>query len=112
MAAQDHEQVADHRGPAFVVQLHDPASGKVRQSVFDHADRTVDDLLAGGDDRVLIDALFGSGIPGYPAVEPGLRSRLERGEGLGAGVDEDQRLQPRRVPARRVSGPSAPRTKP
>jgi len=36
--------------------------------------------------RVLIDALFGAGLPGYPAVPAAVRSRLEGGEGEFAGV--------------------------
>jgi len=36
--------------------------------------------------RVLIDALFGAGLPGYPAVPTDVRSRLERGEDEFSGV--------------------------
>ena len=43
-------------------------------------------LLAAGDDKVLIDALF-PGIDGYPRVPPDLRSRLDRAEAPFDGVD-------------------------
>lgn len=44
-------------------------------------------LLRAGDTAVLIDALFGDGIDGYPAVPPEPRRRLEEAKGEFAGVD-------------------------
>jgi L-ascorbate metabolism protein UlaG (beta-lactamase superfamily) len=44
-------------------------------------------LLEAGERAVLIDALFGDGLSGYPVVPKPLRDELERGEGRFSGVD-------------------------
>lgn len=44
-------------------------------------------LLVAGESKVLIDALYGGGIRGYPAVPADIRSRAEAAEGEFAGVD-------------------------
>lgn len=44
-------------------------------------------LLESGGQAVLIDALFGDGLGGYPAVPPAERARLEAGEGRYGEVD-------------------------
>jgi L-ascorbate metabolism protein UlaG (beta-lactamase superfamily) len=44
-------------------------------------------LIAAGDTKVLVDALYGDGIAGYPVVPPSLRRRVEAGEQELAGVD-------------------------
>ena len=44
-------------------------------------------LLTAGETRVLVDALYGDGIPGYPAVPRDVRRELEAGRGRFAGVD-------------------------
>lgn len=44
-------------------------------------------LLAGAGRRVVIDALFGDGLPGYATVEPARRAELEAARGEFAGVD-------------------------
>ncbi len=44
-------------------------------------------LLAAGDRKVLIDGLYGDGIPGYPAVPAEIRARAEAATGEFAGVD-------------------------
>lgn len=44
-------------------------------------------LLSAGETRVLVDALFGDGIAGYPAVPEEIRRDLEGGAGRFAGVD-------------------------
>lgn len=44
-------------------------------------------LIEGGGHRVLIDALYGTGIPGYPVVPAPIREQLEAGAGLWGGVD-------------------------
>lgn len=43
-------------------------------------------LVEGAGKRVLVDALFGEGISGYPALAAPVRQALERGEGEWAGV--------------------------
>jgi L-ascorbate metabolism protein UlaG (beta-lactamase superfamily) len=43
-------------------------------------------LIEGAGKRVLIDALFGSGIPGYAAAGPAVRSELEASSGEWSGV--------------------------
>src|SRR6516165_1785555 len=50
MAAQDHQQVADHGGPAFRVEIHDVFLGQHLQSMLDHADGPFDNTAAGGND--------------------------------------------------------------
>ena len=44
-------------------------------------------LIAAGEAKVLIDALYGEGIRGYPAVPTDIRRRAEAAEGEFAGVD-------------------------
>lgn len=44
-------------------------------------------LITSGETKVLIDALFGSGIEGYPVVPAAMREQLEAATGLFAGVD-------------------------
>jgi len=44
-------------------------------------------LLAAGEKKVLIDALYGEGLRGYPVVPKELRRQLETAEGPYAGVD-------------------------
>jgi L-ascorbate metabolism protein UlaG (beta-lactamase superfamily) len=44
-------------------------------------------LLAAGDRRLIIDGLFGEGLPDYPAVSPARRVELERGGPPFAGID-------------------------
>ncbi len=44
-------------------------------------------LVEGSGHRVLIDALFGSGIAGYPAVPDTLRGQIERGTGDWSGIN-------------------------
>ena len=44
-------------------------------------------LIAAGDRKVLVDALFGDGIDGYPVVPPTPRRQLEAAAGDFAGVD-------------------------
>ncbi len=44
-------------------------------------------LVDGAGKRLLVDALFGSGIAGYAAVAPDIRSDLEAGAGTWGGVD-------------------------
>lgn len=41
-------------------------------------------LIRGGQQQVLVDALFGAGIAGYDAVPANLRDRIERGTAWGA----------------------------
>lgn len=44
-------------------------------------------LLVAGERRVLVDALFGDGLPGYATVPPARRADLEAARGEFAGVD-------------------------
>ncbi len=44
-------------------------------------------LIAAGETRVLVDALFGEGLDGYPVVPAGPRKQLEAATGPFAGVD-------------------------
>lgn len=44
-------------------------------------------LISAGEKKVLIDALFGDGLSGYPAVPKVLRKEIEAAEGDFAGVD-------------------------
>ena len=44
-------------------------------------------LLESGDTSVLVDALSGDGLPGYPVVPPAIRADLEAARGRFAGVD-------------------------
>jgi len=52
LAAQDHEQVGDHRGLALLVQLDDALVLEPLQGELDHADRSLDDPLPGADHGV------------------------------------------------------------
>lgn len=44
-------------------------------------------LLSAGDTRILVDALYGDGLAGYPVVPRDIRRELEAGRGRFAGVD-------------------------
>jgi L-ascorbate metabolism protein UlaG (beta-lactamase superfamily) len=44
-------------------------------------------LIAGGGRRVLIDALFSSGVQGYPTIPTDLRTKLEQGEAPFESID-------------------------